>query len=141
MTKNDPYFDAEILGMLNTKRGMEKTLSFQARYGTSSASTMGTSTLTLSDLMDKVVRVKELLDKVEDPIKQFMLKHGFNPEKGDLLVLPESLREECGPFPSKYVRFSDSVLQPVMVKAMFPMTPHSNPDDWKYTHGIHNTSK
>jgi hypothetical protein len=44
-----------------------------------------------------------------DPLKQFVLDHGFDPDTGAILVLPEEFREMAGRFPPEFVRFSSAL--------------------------------
>lgn len=49
------------------------------------------------------------------PIAQYMRRQGFPPEQGWLLMVPEKLRADFGPFPPRYVSFHHSIDAPVIV--------------------------
>lgn len=50
-----------------------------------------------------------------EPIGEYMRAHGFPPEDGWLLFMPESMRDKAGPFPPTYVRFSALIDAPIML--------------------------
>lgn len=86
----------------------------------STASTAGTfgATLKMEDLQKSIEILQAHFndpDNPENKLKQWMRAKGFDPDLGDLMVLPESTREELGPFPPRFIRFS-SYLGVLLVK-------------------------
>jgi len=78
------------------------------------ASTSQSPKLTVEMLFASMKAVEELL-KQPDPLATWMREEGFDPDRGGILVIPESMRNDLFPlFPPKYVRFSGAVLQPVL---------------------------
>lgn len=69
--------------------------------------------------IDKLNLVKRMLEAELDldPLAEWMRALGFDPDRY-LLVLPEAMREKCGPFPPRYVRFA-AVSQPYIMLDVF----------------------
>lgn len=78
------------------------------------STTTSTSSITLAD-MERVVEMLKGFDL--DPLAEWMRALGFDPDRY-LLVLPEAMREKCGPFPPRYVRFA-AVSQPYIMLDVF----------------------
>lgn len=66
--------------------------------------------------------IAEIEAKHPCPIAQYMRREGKPPEQGYLLVVPETLRLDFGPFPPRYVMFHHSVGAPVIVRDMLNFT-------------------
>lgn len=70
--------------------------------------------MTLEKLNESMEALKAL---GEDPLKVYMRKKGFDPDKGCKLVLPESTREMFEPWgPPTFVHLSDLVTAPLMYR-------------------------
>jgi hypothetical protein len=89
-------------------------------FDASAANPASTSTSDISgqDLtLERVMEAKRLLDEIKDPLAEYMREKGFDPDKGDMIVLPENMRNifDGLPLPS-YARVSKLVDKPYMVK-------------------------
>ncbi len=78
------------------------------------AARMPYNTLTI----DKVLKTIEALGPIpEEPCMALMKKHGFDPARGDCLVLPKYIEQELGwPGAPRYVKFSELVTGPTLIR-------------------------
>lgn len=62
---------------------------------------------------------------VDSSLREYMVEHGFDPDKGGLIVVPESMRHTFGPLavPS-FVRFSKFVTDVLMFIDPLPKIRH-----------------
>lgn len=98
------------------------------------------------------IRVTDLVREAEayqilmhyEPFALWMRRHGFHPENGDYIVVPEAQRPFLGPLPS-YVHFSEYVSVPAMVQATeteqtatnaFEHSAHESREESGYGNGI-----
>ena len=73
----------------------------------------GTCTVTAKPEPLTVDKLQEAIDLMKtingEPILQFMLEKGFNPDDGDVIIFPEAVREHTGGVQPDYVKFSPIV--------------------------------
>ena len=75
--------------------------------------------------VDKLLEIKQKIDSLSDPIREMMVRNGYDPAKGGILFLPESLRNEI-PSPPYYVRFSILINSPVLLNSrLSPFSQYS----------------
>ena len=72
------------------------------------------SDITFEDLKKLFKEAEELQKK--DPIYKFMKESGFDPDKGDLLIIPEKYKQLFGLREHPLVRVSSYIPQPVLIK-------------------------
>jgi hypothetical protein len=115
---NSPY-DADQMRTL-LSRSVEDELTSSLLVG-SGASTAATSTvphngaLNVEEMLFEMKRV--LADIPPDPLAEYMRAQGFDPARGALLHLPDTvgMRAHFAPFgPPRYVRFAKLLPFPVM---------------------------
>lgn len=82
---------------------------------TYTCTTSPVTTPTLADIQ-RVVETLEEFKRQGDPIALWMAEQGFAPERGGKLILPATMRDEMGPFPPKYVRFSTVLKSPALAR-------------------------
>lgn len=84
---------------------------------TTTTSNLPSDTLTVAKVKEAVERLKSL---GEDPLRAYMRDHGFDPEKGGRIALPESMRDQFGLFgPPSYVCFSQVIKAPLLFMAPY----------------------
>ena len=67
--------------------------------------------------LDKLKEAAKILKNLTDPMEEFMKTNNFHPERGDLLMLPNSIDINWGHWGiPKYVRFSRIIEQPVIIR-------------------------
>lgn len=67
---------------------------------------------------EKILQAKKLIENRKVPLAEYMRKHGFDPDKGDMLVIPEKNKAEITgnyPLPS-YVKTYETINSVFMVK-------------------------
>ena len=75
--------------------------------------TMTSAPLTIETLKEVAAKIAAL---GEEPIRAYMKREGFDPERGGLLVMPDGMRGQFGPYGAPaYVKFSKIVASPVML--------------------------
>lgn len=84
--------------------------------GTCTTSASSAPPLTVEGLRKLIADLEALMPPV-DGLAALMRERGFDPDRGCVLFLPESMRSLAGPFPPKYVRFSAFIPAPIMVDA------------------------
>jgi hypothetical protein len=80
--------------------------------------------LTLAKLEETIQRIRAL---GTEPVEAYMVANGFDPKKGGRMILPESMKDDFGPFGAPwFVRFSKIVTdQAVMFIDTFGATVDS----------------
>lgn len=79
----------------------------------SETTTTGTAPILTVDVLKSVMEAVKGLG--EDPLVVLLRRHGFDPERGGRLLLPESLREMFAPWgPPHFVLLHPVVTQPIM---------------------------
>ena len=81
-------------------------------FSTTTASTASTA-LTYEGLKAAIDSLPHI---PPEPLGEYMRERGCPPEEGWLLFLPASMRDDAGPFPPTYVRFSPAIREPVMLR-------------------------
>lgn len=89
--------------------------------GTTAATGPATPAGNLRDRLEEAMRVLAEFHAAE-PIGQWMRSEGCPPEEW-VVFLPSEMRRQVGPCPPSYVRFSNHIPGPVIVKAraLFPL--------------------
>lgn len=86
-------------------------------HSTSTTASGNPMELNLDLLKDAIDRIVEL-DK-NDPIKKILRDNGFNPDNGDMLVLPEKYKKFDCYHPN--LGFSIFIETPILIKRPFPI--------------------
>lgn len=81
--------------------------TIESNYTTCTAT--ASEPLTVDHLKEVIAAIANM---PPEPFGEYMRKRGFSPEDGYRLVLPETLRERCGPLVPRYVGFTDAVEAP-----------------------------
>jgi hypothetical protein len=78
-----------------------------------------TASLDLQELIGTMKAVRNEMDALTDrALRGMMAEHGFSPDEGGVVYLPESMRHEFFGTPPGYVRFHPFIMQPLICKEM-----------------------
>lgn len=90
---------------------------FRGGSYTSTNPTAAPTTVTLEALFEVMQALK-----AQCPVAQYMLKHGFDPDRGDTLVVPMPMLKDFGPFQPRYLVGSKFVVEPILVSGNLTKT-------------------